>query len=66
MILMTLTLELILSDLNHVTKYLDRINQKKDGTKGKNRLSELLSSLIIHLEEEKVCSAAMKTVLEEL
>ena len=53
-----INLELILSDLNQVTKYLDRIN-KKDGTKGKNRLSELLSSLIMHLEEENL-SAIMK------
>ena len=52
-----INLELILSDLNQVTKYLDRINKKKMEQKEKNRLSELLSSLIMHLEEEKFVSS---------
>ena len=59
-----INLELILSDLNQVTKYLDRINKKKMEQKEKNRLSELLSSLIMHLEEEKFVSNYEK--IEEL
>ena len=59
-----INLELILSDLNQVTKYLDRINKKKMEQKEKNRLSELLSSLIMHLEEEKFVSSYEK--IEEL
>ncbi len=48
-----INLELILSDLNQATKYLDRIKKKKMDHKVKNKLSDLLASLVSHLEEEK-------------
>ena len=51
-----INLELILSDLNQVTKYLGRIKKKKMDHKEKGKLSNLLSSLVAHLEKEKFVS----------